>query len=158
MSRPSKPVSASRTEHVQILTLDAINGYNRLFGGRLMEWIDVVAAVVARRHSGMNVTTAYIDNLSFKAPAHANDTVILSGHITYAGKTSMEICVETFVENLNGTREQINKAYLIVVALDDNEHPAQVPEVVPETDDEKREYAEALKRRELRHMRKQENY
>ena len=58
--RPRKPVSASRTEQAQILMYDTLNGYKRLFGGRLMEWIDVVAAVVARRHSGCAVTTASV--------------------------------------------------------------------------------------------------
>ena len=82
-----RPVSYSRTEQVQILTLDAINGYNRLFGGKLMEWIDVVAGVVARRHCNRNVTTAAVDNLQFRAPAHANDTILLSGYIPYPGRT-----------------------------------------------------------------------
>lgn len=67
--RPMKTVAGSRTEQVQILLPEHINGYNRLFGGRLMQWIDVVAAVVARRHSNRNVTTVSIDNLHFKAAA-----------------------------------------------------------------------------------------
>ena len=75
--RPGKPVSASRTEQAQILMYDTLNGYKRLFGGRLMEWIDVVAAVVARRHSGRAVTTASVDTLTFTAPAFVDDTVIL---------------------------------------------------------------------------------
>lgn len=153
-----RPVAYSRTEQVQILMLDTMNGYNRLFGGRLMEWIDVVAAVVARRHSGRNVTTACVDTLRFDAAAHANDTVILSGCITHAGSTSMEICVRTFVEELDGARRQINKAYLVLVALDENERPTRVPPVIPETDEERREYAEAQKRRELRALRKKEHF
>lgn len=153
-----RPVSASRTEQVQILLFDTMNGYSRLFGGKLMEWIDIVAAVVARRHCGKNVTTAAVDTLQFTAPAYINDTIILSGYITYAGKTSMEVCVRTFVENLDGTRREINKAYLVMVAIDEEENPVRVPPVIAETEEEKREYGEAIKRREYRDLRRRENF
>jgi len=143
---------------VQILTLSALNGYNRLFGGKLMEWIDVVAGVTARRHSGKNVTTAAVDNLRFGKAAYANDTLILSGHITRAWNTSMEICVRTYVEKLDGTREEINRAYLVMVALDENEQPTLVPPVIPETEEELREYDEAQKRREYRKLRSKEQF
>ena len=83
MELQAKTVAQSRTEQIQILMPEHINGYSRLFGGKLMEWIDVVAGVVARRHSGREVTTAAIDNLQFKAAAHINSTVVLSGRITY---------------------------------------------------------------------------
>ena len=155
---PGKPVSASRTEQVQILMFDTMNGYSRLFGGRLMEWIDVVAAVVARRHCGCNVTTAAVDTLQFAAPAYVNDTVILLGYVTYAGTTSMEVCVRTFVENLDGTRREINKAYLVMVAINEDNRPIPVPPVIAETEEEKREYAEAKKRREYRELRRRENF
>jgi len=153
-----KPVSASRTEQVQILLFSNMNGYNRLFGGKLMEWIDVVAAVVARRHCGNDVTTAVVDSLQFTAPAYVNDTIIMVGYITYAGKTSMEICVRTFVENLDGSRREINKAYLVMVAIDNKGEPVRVPPVIAETDEEKREFSEALKRREYREFRRRENF
>ena len=113
-----KRVSDSYTEQVQLLTQSALNGYNRLFGGQLMEWIDIVAAVVARRHSERNVTTAFIDSLEFKHPAYANETLLLQGKIVYAGRTSMEICVRTFVEELSGEKRLINSAYVVMVALD----------------------------------------
>ena len=69
MAEKSRPVSHSYTEQVQMITSQDLNGYGRLFGGRLMEWIDVVAGIVARRHSGHNVTTAMVDTLCFRAPA-----------------------------------------------------------------------------------------
>ena len=90
-----------------------------------MEWIDVGAAVTARRHSGRNVTTAAVDSLEFKEAAYANDTLVIIGYITYTGNTSMEICVKTYVESLDGTRRLINKAYVIMVALDENERPTR---------------------------------
>lgn len=145
-----KHIRDSRTEQVQILTPAAMNGYRRLFGGRLMEWIDVVAAVTARRHSGKNVTTAAIDSLEFKRAAYVNDTLLLVGEISYVGKTSMEVTVKTFVEHLDGDRVLINRAYVIMVALDENERPAEVPRIVPETDEEAEMLREGKKRAEMR--------
>lgn len=149
-----RPVSCSRTEQVQILMQSTLNGHNRLFGGRLMEWIDVVAAVTARRHCGKNVTTAAVDSLIFKSPAMVNDTILLEGHVTYAGRTSMEVCVTTYVEELSGERHEINKAYLVLVAIDDDGKPSPVPPVIPETEEEKLEYEEAQRRRKNRDSRR----
>lgn len=149
-----RTVAHSRTEQVQILMQGTLNGYNRLFGGKLMEWIDVVAAVTARRHCGKNVTTAAVDSLVFKSPAMVNDTILLEGHVTYAGRTSMEVCVTTYVEELNGFRREINKAYLVLVAIDADGKPTLVPPVIPETEEEKREYAEAMERRKNRGRRR----
>ena len=156
--KKNKTVADSRTEVTKLLQYKDINGYDRLFGGRLMEWIDVVAAVVARRHSGCAVTTASVDTLTFTAPAYVDDTVILQGYITHAGRTSMEICVRTFVENLDGSRREINRAYLVMVALDENGKPTPVPEVIPETEEEKREFEEAVRRREYREIRRREHF
>ena len=149
-----RTVAHSRTEQVQILMQGTLNGYNRLFGGKLMEWRDVVAAVTARRHCGKNVTTAAVDSLVFKSPAMVNDTILLEGHVTYAGRTSMEICVTTYVEELSGFRREINKAYLVLVAIDADGKPTLVPPVIPETEEEKREYAEAMERRKNRGSRR----
>lgn len=153
-----KRVKDSYSEQVQVLTQANINGYNRLFGGQLMEWIDVVAAVVARRHSGHNVTTAVVDTLTFQAPAHANNTIIICGYVTYVRRTSMEVCVKTYVENLSGTRKLINTAYLVMVALDENENPTEVPRLILETEEEKAEWEAAEKRAALRKQRRQENF
>lgn len=154
----NKTRSDSYAEQVQVLTQANINGYNRLFGGQLMEWIDIVAAVVARRHSGKNVTTAVVDTLTFKAPAHPNDTLIICGHLTHVGRTSMEVCVKSYVENLDGTRNLINTAYLVMVALDENERPARVPGLIIESDEEKEEWEAAEKRAALRKQRRSENF
>ena len=105
-----KTVKDSYTEQVQILTQSGMNGFGRLFGGRLMKWIDIVAAVTARRHSERNVTTVLVDRLEFKKPARVNDTLVLTGYITHVGKTSMEICVKTYIEELDGSRNLINRA------------------------------------------------
>lgn len=154
----TKTVKDSCAEQVQILTQANINGYNRLFGGQLMEWIDVVAAVVARRHSGHNVTTAVVDTLTFQAPAYPNDTLLICGKITYVGRTSMEVCVKTYVEHLDSSRTLINTAYVIMVAIDENEHPTEVPRLLLETDEERAEWEAAEKRAALRKQRRKENF
>lgn len=141
-----KRVSESRTEQVQILTQGVLNGYGRLFGGKLMEWIDIVAAVTARRHCGRNVTTAAVDSLEFAAPAYANDTIVLVGTVVYTGRTSMEICVRTYIEKLDGDRKLINKAYLTMVALDEKERPTEVPGLICETEEQEREFLEGQHR------------
>ena len=142
----SKYVSESQTEQVQIVMQGDANGQGRLFGGRLIEWIDIVAAVVARRHSGCEVTTVSIDNLHFKAPAYINDTVVLIGYVTFTGRTSIEVRVDTYAENLQGERNMINKAYVVMVALDENEKPASVPALTLETDMQRAEWAAGEKR------------
>ena len=142
----SKRVKDSITEQVHILTQGNLNGYRRLFGGKLLSWIDVVAAVVARRHSEKNVTTAVVDMLEFKAPAYANDTICIIGKITYVGNTSMEVKVDVYVEELSHERRLINTAYMVMVAIDENEKPTKVPGLILETEEEKLEYENALKR------------
>lgn len=138
----------SYTEQVQILMPEHINGANRLFGGKLLAWIDVVAAVTARRHSGYDVTTACIDHLKFLAPAHINDTVLLTGRITWTGKTSMEVRVDTYTES-GDTRKLVNRAYLVMVAIDKDEKPVPVPGLMIETEEDRREW-------EMAEIRKQE--
>ncbi len=146
----AKKVKDSITEQAHILTQANLNGYHRLFGGKLMSWIDVVAAVVARRHSERNVTTAVVDMLEFKAPAYANDTICIIGKITYVGTTSMEVKVSVYLEELNGKRSLINTAYVVMVALDENERPTKVPKLILETEEEKREYENAKLRNKRR--------
>ena len=143
----------SYTEQIQILTQSNLNGYNRLFGGQLLAWIDIVAAATARRHSNRNVTTVCVSELVFKAPAYANDTILLCGHIVYAGRTSMDICVKTYVENLDGTRHEINTAYVTMVAIGEDERPVPVPGLILETAEEKREWDAAQARRDARKAR-----
>ena len=153
-----RPVSASRAEHTQILLAEHLNGSGRLFGGRLMEWIDITAGVAARRHSGCNVTTASIDTLHFKSPAFVNDTVVLLAKVTYVGRTSMEVRVDTFVEALSGERRVINTAYLVLVALDEDGKPTPVPPLICQTDEDRMEYEAAKKRRDMRKLRRTEGF
>jgi Acyl-CoA hydrolase len=91
-----KTSKESYTEQVHILTQNNINGMGRLFGGQLMEWIDMVAGVVARRHSNRNITTALVDTLEFSALAFANDLVVLRGKVVYVG-TYFDGCLRKIV-------------------------------------------------------------
>lgn len=153
-----KTVSQSRTEQTLILMPEHINGYQRLFGGKLMEWIDVAAGVTARRHANRNVTTAAVDNLQFKAPAYVNSTVVLIGQMTHVGRSSMEVRVDTYVESLSGERTMVNRAYVVMVALDENERPTEVPPLITETYDERQEWLAGERRRALRKQRRTENF
>lgn len=155
--RPKK-VSESATEQIRILIYPDINGFGRLFGGKLLSWIDEVAGATARRHCGCNVTTAAIDNLHFKSGAYLNDMIVLVGKVTYVGTTSMEVRVDTYIENSDGTRSPINRAYFVMVAMDENDQPTQVPRLILENDGERMEWENAEKRRELRLLRKKEGY
>ncbi len=98
----------------------------------------------------MNVTTVRVEDLEFRAPAHANDTLVITGHITHAGRTSMEVCVHVYVEALSGERKLINRAHFIMVALDEHERPTEVPGLLLETDQQREEWQLAELRRERR--------
>ena len=123
----------------------------------MAEWIDVVAAVAARRHAGHEVTTVSIDNLHFKAPAYANETVVLVGCVTYVGRTSIEVKVETYAENLSGERHMINRAYVVMVAIDKDGRPAPVPALLLENDEQRAEWEAGEKRHEFIKRRRDED-
>lgn len=128
-----KTIEASKTEHTQIVFSDAINGSGRLFGGKLVEWMDIVAAVVARRHSECQVTTVSIDKMDFAQPAMLNDTIIIIGKMKSVGNTSMHVRVKAYVEKLSGERITINTASFIMVALGADGHPCTVPRLKEKT-------------------------
>ena len=144
--------SGKITSSIEIVLSQHCNGSKRprLFGGQLMAWIDVVAAVAARRYAKAAVTTAAVDNLSFIQPAYLNDTVVQEARVTWTGRTSLEVRVDSFVEHLSGERTLVNIAYLVFVALDENDRPKEVPKFIPETDEEKAEYEAAKRRRAVR--------
>ena len=141
-----------KTTSVQIVMPQHCNGYekSRLFGGQIMAWIDVIGAVAARRYTNSAVTTVCVDNLTFMNPAYLNDTVVQEAVVTWTGKTSLEVRVDSFVEKLDGSREPVNRAYLVFVALDEQDRPKPVPGFVPDGEEERREYEAALERRRIR--------
>ena len=138
------------TSQVQIIMPSHVNGVNRLFGGQLMAWIDVTAAVEARRHTHRQVITAAADNLRFLGPAFLDETVRLDAKVTWTGRTSLEVRVDSVVESLPGAERLINRAYLVFVALDEDGKPAPIPPFTPRTDEELREWTQAETRRKQR--------
>lgn len=154
----SKKVSESATEQIHMIMYDHINGINRLFGGQLLAWIDEVAGITARRHCGRDVTTVAIDNLHFKSGVYLNDLLVLVGKVTHVGKTSLEVRVDSYIEDADGTRRPINRAYFVMVCMGDDNRPTRVPGLIVENDGERMEWENAQKRRELRLLRKKEGF
>lgn len=143
-----RTVEYSRTEQTHIVQPADLNGGGRLFGGTLLKMIDEIAAIVAMRHCGFKtVTTAAIDNLVFKSGAYVNDLIVLIGYVIYTGKTSMEVRVDTYVERTDGMRYPINRAHIVLVALDEKNRPTAVPQLVLQNDVQREEFLQAQKRR-----------
>ena len=156
MNTEFKTVDDSRVETVHLVRPSHLNGANRLFGGILMQWIDEVAGVVAKKHSMCNVTTASVDNLTFLQGAYQGDMVVIKGQLTWVGTSSMEVCVETFVESLSGERSRINNAHFMMVALDKNDKPKAVPRLILQNEEEKLAWAHGEERRRIRIQRKKD--
>lgn len=139
----------------QLVQGNDVNGLGVLFGGRLMQWIDVTGAIACRRHAGKDVVLAVADSMQFLAPAHLNDTVNLYAHVTWTGRTTIECCVESYAERLDGSIELVNKAFMLYVAVDQGE-PVEVPRLVPQGAQAERDYNAAELRQEARRVRRQE--
>ncbi len=150
LTRP-RPVRESISEMSEIVLPNDTNPLNALLGGRLMHWIDLAGAMAAHRHSRSYVVTASIDHLDFLVPVHVGDFVILRSSVNRAFHTSMEVGVKVWVENYRaGQNRHVSSAYLTFVAIDAAGNRVAVPPVVPETEDEKRRYDGAVRRRETR--------
>ncbi|MCI9168120.1 MAG: acyl-CoA thioesterase [Dorea sp.] len=147
-------VSDSVVETVHIVRPNHLNNSGRLFGGILMQWIDEVGALTAKRHCRKNVTTVSVDKLHFIKGAYPKDDIVIKGKLTHVGNTSMEVKVDTYVEDENGERTLINRAYLTEVALGHDDRPVRVPRLILETEEERQEWLKAEKRRELRKLQK----
>lgn len=157
--RPVKQQQDSRTEQVHVLQYVDMNGHGRLFGGRLISWMDEVAGTVGMRHTGCETITAAIDNLVFKQPAFLNDMIVIIGNVTYVGNSSMEVRVDAYTEDSQGMRRPINRAYFTMVAVDDSFRPAPIQYGIEiKTEMQKAEWSNAQKRIALRKQRHEEGY
>src|SRR5512142_1797435 len=146
-----RPVADSQSEMVEIVLPNDANPLGALLGGRLMHWIDLAGALAAHRHARSYVVTASIEHLDFVTPVHVGDLVILRSSVNRAFRTSMEVGVKVWVENYrSGTRQHVSKAYVTYVAVDRHGRHVAVPQVIPESDEEKRRYEDAGRRREAR--------
>ncbi|QDK39717.1 acyl-CoA thioesterase [Bdellovibrio sp. NC01] len=127
------------------------NALGTVFGGTIMSWIDIAAAIAAQRHSNKEVVTASIDRLDFVAPVYKGWVVNLHASVNYTSRTSMEVGVRVEAENpKTGEMFHTASAYTTFVALGSNGKPVEIPELILETDDQKRRFADAKKRREDR--------
>jgi len=147
----AKPVSQSIVTMTELVLPSHTNSLKSVFGGVIMSWIDIAAAICAQRHSARPVVTASIDALNFIAPVYVGWIVNLRASVNYVSRTSMEVGVRADAENpIEGKKFHVASAYLTFVALDQYGKPMAVPQVIAETDDEKRRFVAAQKRRELR--------
>ncbi|WMJ73587.1 acyl-CoA thioesterase [Cytophagaceae bacterium ABcell3] len=127
------------------------NPLNNLMGGRMMHLMDVVSAISAQKHSNHVVVTASVDNVSFSHPIKLGSVVTMESKITRAFSSSMEIHIKVWAEDFTtNSRIKSNEAFFTFVAVDNTGRPVEVPEVIPETDEEKELYDSALRRRQLR--------
>jgi acyl-CoA hydrolase len=151
METSGKPVKASMSEYAELaLPIDA-NPLGHLLGGKVMHLVDLAGSLAAVRHARRPCVTASIDHMNFLCPIHIGQLVVLKSSVNRAFGTSMEVGVKVFVEDMTtGVVRHTSSAYLTFVALDENGAPTPVPPVIPETEDEKRRYEEAGKRRQVR--------
>jgi acyl-CoA hydrolase len=151
MTERLKTPKASRVEMTEIVLPGDTNALGTIFGGKVMQWIDIAASVAGMRHSGGNVVTASIDGLTFLTPIQLGEIVRLRAQVNYTGRTSMEIGVRVEVEDpRDGAYRYTTKAYLTFVAIDADGKPRPVPPLVPEDDEDRRRAADAEARRKAR--------
>ncbi|MEM6265078.1 MAG: acyl-CoA thioesterase [Bacteroidota bacterium] len=148
-----KSVAQTYTMKSELVLPNDTNTLGNLMGGKLMHWVDVIAAISAQKATNRTVVTAAVDSLTFQAPIRLGELVELEACVTRSFHSSMEVRVEVHSENLmTGDRRKSNTAFLTFVAVDQSGNSIPVPEIVPHTGTEKRWHKEALKRRELRLM------
>jgi acyl-CoA hydrolase len=151
MSQAGKKTQESITTMTEIVLPNDTNTLNNLRGGKILHWMDVASAITAGKHAEAVVVTASVDAVSFDNPIRLGDVVTIQAKMVRAFRTSMEVEIKVWAENIpTKTKYQSNTAYYTFVALDSNGRPTAVPAVIPETDEEKKNYDKAGRRRELR--------
>jgi len=147
IKRPSDSV----VRMTELVLPNDTNTLNNLMGGRLMHWMDIVSAIAAQKHSNKIVVTASVDNISFRHPIQLGNVVTLKARVTRAFNSSMEVRIDVEAEDIPGSRKiQSNSAYFTFVAVGADGKPADVPEIQPETEEDRMYYDGALRRRQLR--------
>jgi acyl-CoA hydrolase len=152
VSGPPRAPAQSRCEMTEIVLPGDANALGTIFGGKVMQWVDIAASVAAMRHAGTQVVTASIDALHFLGPVRVGEVVVLTAQVNEAFRTSMEVGVQVEAEDPRrpGARRDTTTAYLTFVALGEDGQPAPVPPLSPTTDAERRRQAEARARRQAR--------
>jgi len=148
---PGRPVSASRTEMIELVLPQDANLLGNILGGRVMHLIDIAGAVAALRHCHRQVVTASVDHLDFHNPIRLGELIVLEAQVNRAFHTSVEVGVEVFSENYSKEeRKHTTTAFLTFVAIDESGNPCPVPPVILKTSEERRRYREAGERRKAR--------
>ncbi|MGD0683120.1 MAG: acyl-CoA thioesterase [Terracidiphilus sp.] len=147
----TRTVASTQSEMTEIILPNDTNILGNLLGGRLMHFIDLTGGMAAYRHSRTYVVTAAMDHIDFIRPVHVGSLLTLKSSVNRAFTSSMEVGVKVWAENpLTGVQVHVASAYLVFVAIDKEGRRQKVPELLPETPNERRRYADALLRREHR--------
>ena len=150
MSIKPKAAKESLTVLTELVLPNDTNTLGNLMGGRLLHWMDIASAISAQKHCRRVVVTASVNNVSFDQPIRLADVVTLEAKVSRAFSTSMEVCIDVWVENLStGQKTKCNEATFTFVAVDQLGNPINVPGVIPETETEKQRFDAALRRRQL---------
>jgi acyl-CoA hydrolase len=150
-TRPARTVKESYHETSELMMPQDANNLGHVFGGVILAMMDKTAAVAAYRHARQPCVTVSIDRVDFREPIYVGNLVVMKASVNTVGRTSMEVGVRVEAEDLlTGLRRHTNSCYLTFVAVDAEGRPVEVPGLVPETDDERRRFAAAQARRELR--------
>ncbi|MDQ2086344.1 acyl-CoA thioesterase [Herbivorax sp. ANBcel31] len=146
-----KTANESEVQMTELILPNHTNLLGNLLGGKLMHWIDIAGAMAASRHSNKVVATVALDSLDFRHPVRLGEVVMLNARLTWVGRTSMEVCVKVYAENIKtGSTMLTNRAFITFVALDDDGNPSEVPPLILKTEQEGIIYKEAEKRRKYR--------
>lgn len=149
--REPKPVSVSQIELARIMTRHDTNGLGNVHGGVIMHEVDTAAGMAAARHANATCVTASIDELSFLQPVHVGDVLVVKAAVNAVGRTSLEVGVRVEAESWDGRAcRHTTSAYLVMVAIDADDRPIEIPDVVAETEDQRRRHGQAIIRREVR--------
>lgn len=147
MAEQLKTPADSAVETRYLVMPGHANAFGTAFGGAIMSWIDQVAAMAAQKHCGRQVVTAGIDSVAFEAPVQIGDQVVLLASVNYVSRTSMEVGVKVFRENpATGQRIVATRAFVTLVAIDDEHRPVPAPKLVALTEEEKRRATNAAVR------------
>jgi len=151
MPPPGRPVRDSMAEYTELTLPNDANSLGTLFGGKLMQYVDVAASLAAARHARCPVVTASVDYMTFLQPIRIGQLVVLKSAVNRVFRTSMEVGVKVFVEDLlTGEVRHVSSAYLTFVGLDQHRKRVVLPPVIPESEEEKRRFDQAAHRREQR--------
>jgi acyl-CoA hydrolase len=146
-----KPIRASRIQLAQMMMPEHANIHGNVHGGWIMKLVDEAGALASTRHAAHRTVTVAIDQMVFRHPIHIGDLVLLNAEVTYAGRTSMEVEVDVIAENpITGEQIHTNAAYLVYVAIDDQDRPTPVPSLLAETPEEQARMDAAV----IRHLKR----